>query len=262
MSSFSIVTPNYNMGKYLEKTILSVLDNLEDDDEYIIVDGNSTDTSLEIINKYSSRIKLICETDDGYADAIHKGFSNAKNEYYCWINSGDILLNGSIKKARELLNENYDLVYGNDLHIDEDDNIISYSYGKVRNFHKLMLYSGWTPLQDACFWRSDIYWRLGGINKNYKFAADYDFFLRLSEKANIIYSDYFFSGFRKHIGQKSISGKNQYIQERKKSQNTHRSSLTISNFSYFIYSIYFFIQLRYRTFIFLPIKRYLYKLLK
>ncbi len=262
MSFFSIVTPNYNMGKFLEKTILSVLDNLEDGDEYIIVDGNSTDSSLEIINKYSSRIKLICESDEGYADAIHKGFSNAKNDYYCWINSGDILLTGSIKKAKELLNKNYDLVYGNDFYIDEDDSVISYSYGKVRNFHKLMLYSGWTPLQDACFWRSEIYWRSGGIDKNYKFAADFDFFLRLSEGANIIFSDYFFSGFRKHIGQKSISGKYQYIQERKKSQNIHLSKLNTSNSLYFFYHVYFYLYLRYRTFIFLPIKRYSYKIFK
>ena len=255
MNNFSIITPNYNMGKYLEKTILSVLDNLEKGDEYIIVDGNSTDNSIEIINRYLDRIILIRENDEGYSDAINKGFSIANNQYYCWINSGDLLLKGSIDKARVLLDEEYDLVYGNDVHIDEGDKIISYSYGKVYNFYNLMLFSGWTPLQDACFWNANIYRKINGIDKKYRFAADFDFFLRLSKNAKIHYTNTFFSAFRKHDGQKSISGVLEYANERRISQNNQFKLIQISRFHLFVYSLFYYLTLRIRTFIFLPLTR-------
>jgi len=260
MSNFTIVTPNFNMGKYLEKTIISVLDNIEEKDQYIIVDGNSTDNSIDIINKYLDRITLIRENDEGYSDAIHKGFSVAKNQYYCWINSGDLLLEGSIQKARELLNEGYDMIYGNDLHIDENDKVISHSYGQVYCFHKLMLYSGWTPLQDACFWTSNIYWKVNGIDVNLKYAADFDFFLRISKKAKIFYSNTFFSAFRRHHGQKSISGVNEYKFERKKSQDVQLAIQKNSKLNTIIYVIFFYFILRFRTFIFLPITRIYFKI--
>jgi glycosyltransferase involved in cell wall biosynthesis len=248
------------MGNYLEKTILSVLENLDLNDEYIIVDGDSTDNSIDIINKYLDRITLIREKDQGYADAINKGFSLAKNQYYCWINSGDLLLNGSIQKARNLLNNGYDLVYGNDIHIDENGNVISYSYGKAFNFHNFMLFSGWTPLQDACFWNADIYWKINGIDKNYKYAADFDFFLRLSKDAKIFYSNTFFSAFRRHFGQKSISGVLEYTNERKCSQIIQLNLVHISCFKLYVNSLFYFLLLRFRTFLFIPLLRLYFKL--
>ena len=159
---FTVVTPNYNMSEFLEETILSVLSNLETGDEYIIIDGGSNDNSLNVLKKYSNKIKFISESDDGYADAIFKGFKKASNNYYCWINSGDILLKGSLEKARQLLDNNYDLVYGNDYYIDEYGKVISYSFGGVIKFYKLMLFSGWTPLQDACFLKAENYWKING----------------------------------------------------------------------------------------------------
>lgn len=257
---FTIVTPNYNMSEFLEDTITSVLSNLEVGDEYIVIDGGSNDNSLKILEKYSDKLKFVSESDNGYADAISKGFEKASNSYYCWINSGDILLKGSLNKARELLDNNYDLVYGNDYYIDEDGQIISYSFGGVVHFFKLMLFSGWTPLQDACFWKADKYWEINGINKEYKFAADYDFFLRLSKVSRIKYANTFFSAFRKHKNQKSISGSEQYKYERFKSQHIELESLSLPKYQIIYYKIICYFYLRIHTFILLPLLKKYYQI--
>ena len=98
----SVVTPSFNMATYLEETIASVLGNLRPGDEYFIIDGGSTDGSLDIIRKYEDRITAwISEPDHGYADAIGKGFDRARNDVLCWINAGDLYLRGAFDAARD-----------------------------------------------------------------------------------------------------------------------------------------------------------------
>ena len=118
---FTIVTPNFNMGRYLVATIESVLCNLRPGDEYFIVDGGSSDESVNIIRAYESRITgWISEPDKGYADAIAKGFKRGSGELLAWINSSDLLLPGALDCARRLLvNPTLDLIFGDDYHIDE-----------------------------------------------------------------------------------------------------------------------------------------------
>jgi len=216
-SSFSIITPNYNMGNYLEETIESVVCNLLKGDEYFIIDGGSTDNSIEIIHKYEKYLSgWISEPDRGYADAISKGFKKSINTFQCWINSGDLLLKGALKKARVALTEmDVDMIFGDDIYIDEQGRVIKHSSGFVRSLRKMMLYGGWTPLQDACYWRKSLYDRIGGIDPNMKYAADYDLFLRMSGFGVCRYVPIIFSAFRKHDGQKSIIGSSLYKKERK-----------------------------------------------
>lgn len=103
-NNFCVVTPNLNMGRYLPGTIDSVLKNLSPGDQYFIIDGGSSDNSLEVIRSYEDRITgWISEPDKGYADAIKKGFSRANSAFQCWINSGDLLLSGAIDVARDTL---------------------------------------------------------------------------------------------------------------------------------------------------------------
>lgn len=222
-NNFCIVTQNLNMGEYLEETIKSVIYNMKEGDEYYIIDGGSSDNSIDIIKKYEKKItKWVSEKDKSYADAISKGFALSDATYQCWIGSGDLLLKNSLENARKLLSDSTnDMIYGDDLFIDRKSKIIRVSNGNAANLFSMM-YSGWTPLQDACFWRKSLYDKVGGINPEIRYAADYDLFLRMSYVGKCQYQPYVFSAFRQHDDQTSQKHKLDYKKEKLKS---------ISNFS-------------------------------
>jgi glycosyltransferase involved in cell wall biosynthesis len=212
----SVVTPNLNLGRYLGATIESVLGNLAPGDEYFIIDGGSTDSSVDLIRGYEGRLTgWVSEPDKGYADALAKGFARATGDILCWINAGDLLLPGALDAARRVLaDSDAEMIFGDDLYVDEEGRVIFLSRGYVKNLRNAMLYGGWTPLQDACFWRRDFYERVGGINPSLRYAADFDLFFRMALHGRCQYVPLTFSAFRRHTGQKSISGSDAYQNER------------------------------------------------
>jgi GT2 family glycosyltransferase len=248
-SRFIIVTPNFNMGHLLEETIISVLNNISSDDEYYIIDGGSTDTSIEIINKYSNKITgSISEPDHGYADAIAKGFAQGNGKYMCWINSGDLLLKGSLNMAVSLLDSTkVDMIFGDDLYIDSSSRVISFSSGQCRDLRKAMIYGDWTPLQDACFWSRSVYEKVGGIDITFKDAADYDLFARLSTSGRALYTPFTFSAFRCHHGQRSIKNKKSYIYEKEKSRKVLVANSSESKLSRLLNRLLYYVLIRWRA---------------
>ncbi len=204
------------MGEYLAETIDSVLTNLRPGDEYFIIDGGSTDDSIEIIRRYASHLAgWVSEKDQGYADALAKGFARSTADYHCWINSGDLLLVGALDEARtRLAATGADMIFGDDLYIDEAGKVLQVSNGHADDLAAIMLYGGWTPLQDACFWRRTLYEKVGGINSSVRYAADYDLFLRMSLRGSCRYVPVTFSAFRKHAGQNSMQNSAIYQNER------------------------------------------------
>ncbi len=222
--SFTVITPNYNTGRFLAETIESVLRNLRAGDEYYVVDGGSTDNSLEVIKRYESRLSgWSSGTDRGYADAVAKGFQLGSGQIFAWINSSDLLLPGALDCARrQFLDSKIDWIFGDDYHIDESGIVQFRSYGGARKLRDLMLYGAWTPLQDACFFRRSVYRKVGGLNPAIRYAADFEFFLKLSIAGNYGYIPCAFSAFRKHAGQNSIDGAQKYREERSAIQRHYR----------------------------------------
>ena len=218
MLKFSIVTPNYNMGPYLEDTIKSVIKNLRAGDEYYIIDGGSTDNSVEIILKYEKFLTgWISEKDKGYAHALSKGFEMTNCQLQYWVNSGDLILLDALDRARIFFSQTgADLLFGDDLYIDDYGMVIQVTNGHVSELKEFMLNGGWTPLQDACFWKSSLYKKVGGIDITLKNAADYDLFLRMALQGRAQYSPVIYSAFRRHVGQKSIKNLDEYKKERAK----------------------------------------------
>lgn len=122
MTLVSIITPSFNQAEYLEQTILSVLNQDHPRIEHIVIDGASTDGSVEIIKRYENKLAYwVSEKDNGQADAINKGFARAKGDVIAWLNSDDFYLAGAVSAAVKIFNENPEvvLVYGNMLAVDE-----------------------------------------------------------------------------------------------------------------------------------------------
>ena len=127
LPKISVVTPNYNRGDFLEKTILSVLEQKYPNLEYILIDGGSTDESVSIIKKYQNQIHhWVSEKDDGMYYAINKGFSMATGDIMCWINSDDILWENALHYVAKLFkaNKNLHWLQGYPTVIDKDGVII------------------------------------------------------------------------------------------------------------------------------------------
>lgn len=227
--TFTVVTPNFNMARYLEATIQSVLPNLRPGDQYFVIDGGSNDGSQEIIQRYATRLTgWISERDHGYADALAKGFARGTGELMCWINSSDLLLSGALDLARDQLDRSgADMIFGDNFYMDDAGRVIFFSRGCIHDLRAAMLYGAWTPLQDACFWTRAAYERVGGLNPKVSAAADYDFFLRLATRGTVRYVPYAFSAFRKHSGQKSIHDAKRYKCERNRCRTSEMDVLRV-----------------------------------
>ncbi|MGE0351075.1 glycosyltransferase family 2 protein [Hydrogenophaga sp.] len=246
--SFTVVTPNYNMAGHLGPTIESVLQNLGPGDEYFIIDGGSTDSSTEVIRAHEHRLSgWVSEPDAGYADAVAKGFRMARGDYLCWVNSGDLLLDGALEKARNSLQRTgADLIFGDDLLIDEQGNVIQVTNGHASDLRAMMLYAGWTPLQESCFWTRALYEKVGGIDPAVKYAADYDFFLRTSLIGRCEYCPAIFGAFRRHDGQLSMAKTAQYRAEREECRTRELDALP-SNALLPLINFYHWFKVRWRV---------------
>ncbi len=203
----SIVTPSFNQARFLEETILSVLNQDYPDIEYIIIDGASTDGSLATIQKYATQLAhWESVPDQGQTDAINKGFAKAKGQIYAWLNSDDVLLPGAVAAAVETLRENPELglVYGDATLIDANGRKIGDFPAAQTDLKRLK--RGYVHIpQQAAFFRADLWKQVGPLDPTFYFAMDYDLWVRLARKAPIRYVQQLWASFRLHGDAKSIA---------------------------------------------------------
>ncbi|MBN1186297.1 MAG: glycosyltransferase [Bacteroidales bacterium] len=208
----SIITISYNQEKYIERTILSVLNQTYKDIEYIVVDPGSTDGSRDIIKRYDNRIsKIIFEPDNGPADGLSKGFKEATGKIYGFLNSDDILYPDAVQSVVDCFNKyNPDVVYGNGYKIDEDDNIIKKV--KVDPYNQfLFLYGLVTFIQPSLFFKKTAFDIVGGFNTSNKYCWDSELFADFgSHNLKIMKINDYLSGFR--LYNESISGSQRGIE--------------------------------------------------
>jgi glycosyltransferase involved in cell wall biosynthesis len=204
----SVVTPSFNQGKYLEETILSVLNQDYANLEYIVIDGGSTDNTLDILNKYRDRISIIVsEPDRGQTDAINKGFTAAHGEILAWLNSDDTYTPGAVTQAVAYLVEHPEtgLVYGELNFIDENSRLIGKFHSAQTDLKKLK--RGYLHLpQPTAFFRTNLWLQVGPLDPTFYFAMDYDLWVRLAKLTQFKYlPGRIWANFRLHQDAKTVN---------------------------------------------------------
>ncbi len=239
----TVVTPNYNQAQFIEQTINSVLEQNYPNLEYIIIDGGSTDGSLEIIKKYADKLHYwISEKDKGMYDAINKGFSMGNGDIMCWINSDDILLKDSLINVSEIFQKNLDVLWirGIPTIINEKSKVTWTGQDKPvhsKYFFYLHRYLSTFSFiqQESTFWTRDLWEKVGGqLDESYKLAADFDLWMRFFKYQKIYFTHKKLGAFRKREGQQS-ENKNLYLQETLKSVKHNQSKLNFKDQSFIIF---------------------------
>ncbi len=214
----SVITPSYNQAAYLEETIRSVLNQPAIgevfDLEYLIVDGGSTDGSVEIIQKYRSRLGWwVSERDRGQAEAINKGLRHAKGEIVAWLNSDDLYLLGAIAQAVQTFEQDpaLGMVYGDAIAIDERGHPIHrWRFGEwgVREFLRFRIIC-----QPAVFLRRSVVEEVGYLDENYHYMLDHQLWIRIAANRRVRHVSCLWAAARQHEQAKNVASATSFSEE-------------------------------------------------
>lgn len=204
MKLVSIITPSFNQARYLETTVQSVLSQDYPHIEYIVIDGASTDDSIEIIKKHENRLAYwISEKDNGQADAINKGLTRAKGEIVAWLNSDDYYLPNAISNAVKVFEGIPDLImaYGDMLAVDEHGQTINNMKYKQLSLEDLLCFQ--IIGQPAVFFRRDAFEKSGGLDPTFHFLLDHHLWIRLTLQGKILHIPETWAAARYHAEAKN-----------------------------------------------------------
>ena len=223
--TLSIITPSFNHGKFLADTIESVIGQEGDFCiDYIIVDGGSTDSSVNIIRRYDAllqngdwpvacrgiRYRWLSEKDQGQTDALIKGFRMADGEIFAWLNSDDTYLPGTLQTAVDFFQGNPEvgLLYGDAHFCDTPGAIIGRYRTEEFDFKKLAWFN--FICQPSTFFRREVFHAVGGLDDSLHFAIDYDLWLRIGKRFPCRYLPRFLATYRLHETSKTVCNETLY----------------------------------------------------
>ena len=221
----SIVTPSYNQAEYLEETISSVLKQDYPRIEYIIMDGGSTDGSVEIIKRHAEKIDYwVSEPDQGQADAINRGLRMAKGEIVGWINSDDVYLPGAVSEAVAafIKFDQAGLVYGDGLMVSSDLELYDRHYYAQLSLVDLLAFE--VILQPATFIRKAALDEVGYLDPGYDLILDHELWVRIASRYPIIHVPRFWALERTHARAKTIANAEQFVAEAERMIETAEQS--------------------------------------
>ncbi len=211
----TIITPSYNQAAYLEETIRSVLLQGYPDLEYMVIDGGSTDGSLEIIQRYAPWLDYwVSESDSGQAEAINKGLARLTGTVAAWINSDDIYLPNAWQAGISHLVNTHQcvLTYSDCQYMDESSQAVGVWHTRQQVSSDLLLTEDFIPqptvLVNAPAWR-----QAGGMDERYRCILDFDLWVRLSLAGSLYYSPGCTASFRLHQASKTLSNQMAFTEE-------------------------------------------------
>jgi glycosyltransferase involved in cell wall biosynthesis len=223
MYSFSIIIPTLNQAAFLAETIDSILNQNYPYKEIIVIDGGSTDATLDILKSYSTKIKWLSEKDHGQADAINKGLRLATGDIFTYLNSDDYYLPECLASVNDFFKQNngYSWVTGDYKIINEQGNPIQRLIPIYKNifkkipFFNALLFTNFIA-QPSTFWRREVFTRTGFFNESLNYVMDYEYWLRIKNNYKLGFIQKPLACFRIHSQSKGgVSYKNQFNEELK-----------------------------------------------
>jgi|GEM_PF-233166 len=203
----TVITVVLNGEKYLEQTIQSVINQTYPNVEYIIIDGGSTDGTLDIVKKYEDYIDYwVSEKDKGQSNAINKGWQMSRGEILAWLNSDDTYKTGTLVYIADFFYKHpeVDMVYGDVDIVDKEDNVISACPRRIEFRLNKLIHDHWYIPQQGVFIRQRVLQKVGMLDENLHFQMDHDFYIRVRLKGCIIkYVPRYLANFRTHPDAKS-----------------------------------------------------------
>jgi glycosyltransferase involved in cell wall biosynthesis len=204
----TIVTPSFNQGRFIRDTIESVLSQNYDNLEYIVIDGGSTDETIEILEEYKDRLYYISEPDGGQSDAINKGFKIATGDVVAWLNSDDTYEPGAVAAAATYFAENPNtaLLYGEGYIIDESAQKLK-RFENTIDFNLWMLIYVWDYImQPTAFFRKSALEEVGYLDPRLHWTMDWDLWLKLSLQYDVAFLPIFLANSREYNQTKTSTG--------------------------------------------------------
>jgi glycosyltransferase involved in cell wall biosynthesis len=199
MSVISIVTPSFNQGGFIEKTVRSVFGQRYPKLQYIMMDGGSTDNTLEVLQPYLRYFHYFHSgPDKGQADAIARGFDQTSGDILAYLNSDDLLAPGTLHFVADYFDQHPDIdfIYSHRCMVDHDDLVTGHWFLPP---HSNYLMQRWDLIpQETCFWRRSLFEAVGNVDSSYRFAMDYDLFVRMMARGKFRRVNRFFGAFRQH----------------------------------------------------------------
>ena len=211
----SVVVPSYNQGHYLGLTLASVVEQNYPNLELIVMDGGSTDNSVEVIHSYEPYISYWqSQQDEGQTAALAEGFSRSTGDIQCWLNSDDLHFPYTLHEVARYFDQkpDVDVVYGDTVWVDAEGRELR-KQREIGFYRFLWMYTyNYIPGMST-FWRREVYERAGGLDPSFDLAMDADLWIRMSDVGRIRHVRRFWSKMRFYPEQKNMRLRDRSDQE-------------------------------------------------